>query len=194
MASGDRLPPSASRQQVSQQGNDVVIVLQKDNIPKRTPLGEAPAADNKVAQEALVPTPFIQSDAPELVAAAKKAIGGAKDVFSANTKLIQFVDKHMHKEYVPAYSNALEAFKTARGDCTEHSVLYVALARALNIPARVAVGIAYWAQAMVSAGMHGPRFGPAINGLPSIPPGTNPLPTLPISSWPMATPPSRHAS
>ena len=142
---GEHLPPVSSRQQVTQQGNDAVILLQKDAIPKRIPLNQAAAHGDKVVQDALLPTPFIQSDAPELVAAAQKAIGGAKDVFSANTKLIQFVDKHMHKEYVPAYSNALEAYKTARGDCTEHSVLYVALARALNIPARVAVGVAYWA-------------------------------------------------
>ncbi len=142
---GDRLPPKSSRQQVAQQGNEVVIMLQKDGMPKRIPLGQAPAAGDQAASEALLSTPFIQSDAPELVAAAQKAIGGAKDVFSANTKLIQFVDRHMHKEYVPAYSNALEAFNSARGDCTEHSVLYVALARALKIPARVAVGVAYWA-------------------------------------------------
>ena len=40
--------------------------------------------------------------------------------------------------------SALEALESGRGDCTEHSILFVALARALGIPARVAVGIAYW--------------------------------------------------
>jgi transglutaminase-like putative cysteine protease len=45
---------------------------------------------------------------------------------------------------VPAFSNALEALHTGRGDCTEFSVLFVALARAAHIPARVAVGVAYW--------------------------------------------------
>ena len=43
-----------------------------------------------------------------------------------------------------AFSNAMEALKSRRGDCTEHSVLFVALARAAGIPARTAVGIAYW--------------------------------------------------
>lgn len=141
----DRLPPTSPRQRVAQDGNAVVIELSKDPIPKRAPLGHDVGTEDPAVKEALQPTAFIQSDAPELIAAAKQAIDGSKDVFSANTRLIQFVDKHMRKEYVPAYSNALESYKTARGDCTEHSVLYVALARALKIPARVAVGIAYWA-------------------------------------------------
>ena len=45
---------------------------------------------------------------------------------------------------MPSFSNALEVLQSERGDCTEHSVLFVALARALKIPARVAVGVGYW--------------------------------------------------
>ena len=59
-------------------------------------------------------------------------------------RLSHYVFTHVQDEYVPAYSNALEALESGRGDCTEHSVLFVGLARALGIPARVAVGIAYW--------------------------------------------------
>ncbi|HET6345030.1 MAG TPA: transglutaminase-like domain-containing protein, partial [Myxococcota bacterium] len=143
---GDALPPASSRQTVTQEAGAVTLALRKDPPPARQPLGqgvpEGPEA--RAVKEALEPTAFIQSDAPELVAAAKKAIGNAQDVFTASTRLVQFVVKHMRSEYVPAYSNALDSFKMARGDCTEHSILYVALARAVGIPARVAVGIAYW--------------------------------------------------
>ena len=51
---------------------------------------------------------------------------------------------HVKDEYVASFSNAMEALKSGRGDCTEHSILFVALARAVGIPARSAVGIAYW--------------------------------------------------
>jgi transglutaminase-like putative cysteine protease len=41
-------------------------------------------------------------------------------------------------------SNALEVFKSRKGDCGEHAALFVALARAAGIPARPVVGITYW--------------------------------------------------
>ncbi len=145
---GDSLPPASPRQVVRREQNAVRMVLTKDPLPRRTLLGKSAKGDAKPwpaeVMEALKPTAFIQSEAPELVEAARTAIGSSKDVFSASTKLVNFTYKHVRSEYVPAYSNALEAFQSARGDCTEHSVLFVALARAVGIPARVAVGIAYW--------------------------------------------------
>ena len=143
----DNPPPASARQKVTQNANTVTLVLSKDAPPQRTPLPAKPdinAAATAELRDALSPTAFIQSDAPELIGAAKKATAGSKDMFAASTKLVEFVYRHVHSEYVPAYSNALEAYQTARGDCTEHSVLFVALARAVGIPSRVAVGIAYW--------------------------------------------------
>jgi transglutaminase-like putative cysteine protease len=101
-------------------------------------------ANAQGVDEYLQSTAFIQSDAPGLVAAARKAVGDATDVATASERLVRFVATHVQDEYVPAYSNALDALNSGRGDCTEHSILYVALARALGVPARVAVGVAYW--------------------------------------------------
>ena len=39
--------------------------------------------------------------------------------------------------------SALEVLRTKVGDCNEHTVLFVAMARALGIPARINVGVAY---------------------------------------------------
>ena len=39
--------------------------------------------------------------------------------------------------------SALEVLKTRVGDCNEHTTLYVAMARSLGIPARIAVGLVY---------------------------------------------------
>lgn len=41
------------------------------------------------------------------------------------------------------YASASEVIQTLKGDCTEHSVLLVALCRAVGIPARAASGILY---------------------------------------------------
>ncbi|OFV87204.1 MAG: hypothetical protein A2V74_01545 [Acidobacteria bacterium RBG_16_70_10] len=39
--------------------------------------------------------------------------------------------------------SALEVLRTRVGDCNEHTALYVALARASGLPARIAVGLVY---------------------------------------------------
>jgi transglutaminase-like putative cysteine protease len=39
--------------------------------------------------------------------------------------------------------SALEVLRTRVGDCNEHTVLFVAMARSLGIPARVNVGVAF---------------------------------------------------
>jgi transglutaminase-like putative cysteine protease len=39
--------------------------------------------------------------------------------------------------------SAREVLRTKVGDCNEHTALYVAMARSIGIPARIAVGLAY---------------------------------------------------
>lgn len=135
-------PPASQRQAVSKVDKDIVLTLSREAAPKLPwHVGQRVTGANAVDLE---PTAFIQSDDPAIIAAAREAVGDASDVFTATTRLVHFVYGYIADEYVPAYSNALEALKSQRGDCTEHSVLFVALARALGIPARVAVGIAYW--------------------------------------------------
>lgn len=134
---GQQVPPSSDRQTVQPDGEQVLVSLERD----------APIAATEKPGDAadyLVATPFIQSDSEEIRSRAKEVVGDATDLPTQIERLTYFVYEHVRDEYVPAYSNALEALHSGRGDCTEHSILFVALARALGIPARVAVGIAYW--------------------------------------------------
>ncbi len=142
---GDLVPPTSERQRVEVRGDATVLRLTRDPHPPALTLAELRRTSGAATDEDLQATPFIQAHAPAIVAAAQEAIGDATDVFAATTRLVHFVAHHVRDAYVPAYSNAIEALESARGDCTEHAVLFVALARALGIPARVAVGIAYWA-------------------------------------------------
>ncbi len=139
---GDLLPASSPRQRVTREREEIVLELVRDAPPPRLTIAKL-AVSPAVAPD-LAPTAFIQSDAPKIIAAAKKAAGGATLVSDIIARLTSFVATHVRDEYVPAYSNALEVLESGRGDCTEHSVLFVALARALGLPARVVVGIAYW--------------------------------------------------
>ena len=93
--------------------------------------------------EFLKPSVTIQSDAPEIKARVKEAIGDEKDAVAATRKLVSWVFTVVEKQTTASYPNALDVLKTLKGDCNEHAVLFAALARAAGIPTRVAVGLLY---------------------------------------------------
>jgi transglutaminase-like putative cysteine protease len=86
---------------------------------------------------------FIESDAPEIVAEARKAAAGATDPRLISERLVRHVAALLEKKPTVSLPSALEVLRTGVGDCNEHTVLYVAMARALKVPARIAVGLVY---------------------------------------------------
>jgi transglutaminase-like putative cysteine protease len=70
------------------------------------------------------------------------------------------VYREIRKQPVVSVPNALDVLHQRVGDCNEHAILFVALARALGIPARQQAGIIYqegkffyhaWAQVHLGA-------------------------------------------
>lgn len=99
---------------------------------------EQPALDN------LKPSPIIQSDNPDIVAAAERVAGDLQDRWQAAVALERYVGGHITgKGYSQAFATAADVLESRKGDCTEHAVLLAALARARGIPARVAMGLVY---------------------------------------------------
>ena len=86
---------------------------------------------------------FIESDAPEIVAEAQKAVGGITGTRARAERLTRYVNALLDKKPTVSLPSAREVLRTKVGDCNEHTVLYVAMARALGIPARIAVGLVY---------------------------------------------------
>lgn len=86
---------------------------------------------------------FIQSDNPKVVARAKKVVGVETDAFKAASQLCHWVHENMRSTYSARMSNTLEVLENLEGDCTEHSVLFIGLARAAGIPAREVAGLVY---------------------------------------------------
>lgn len=92
----------------------------------------------------LAETPFVQTSDPRIVAMAKEAVGDEKDPLKAALRIQSFVRRKLvRKGYGVGFASAAEVAEKLEGDCTEHAVLCVALARASGIPARGVVGIAY---------------------------------------------------
>jgi len=93
--------------------------------------------------EALQPTSFCQSDVAEITAAAREIVAGERNAWRAAKKIAAWVRREMTPNYDVGFATAKETFVRRRGDCSEYTVLTVALCRAAGIPARAAVGIMY---------------------------------------------------
>jgi hypothetical protein len=94
-------------------------------------------------REELESTTFCQSDDPGIVATARDIIGEEKNAWRAAKKIAQWVDREMTANYDVGFATAAEILKNKEGDCSEHTVIMVALCRAAGIPSRAAVGLMY---------------------------------------------------
>ena len=93
--------------------------------------------------EYLAAEPMVQSDDPAIVRLADSLTAGADDAFEAATAIGEYVDLAVVNSATVSLPSAVEVLESRRGDCNEHTVLFVALARAAGIPARTCAGIVY---------------------------------------------------
>ncbi len=98
--------------------------------------GGAPAAE-------LEPTPLIQSDNERIREKALDVTDRTRDPAVAARRLNQWVYRAVRKEITPSIPSAIQVLDALRGDCNEHTVLYVAMARSIGLPARTAVGLVH---------------------------------------------------
>ncbi len=91
----------------------------------------------------LKPEAFIESDAPEIREEAEKAVRGVAGVRARAERLTRYVNALLEKKPTVSLPSALQVLRTKVGDCNEHTALYVAMARSIGIPARIAVGLTY---------------------------------------------------
>jgi transglutaminase-like putative cysteine protease len=91
----------------------------------------------------LEPEPLVQSDDPRLQAQARQIVGRTRRPDAAAELLTRWVHEHLQEEVTLGVPSALDVYASRRGDCNEHAVLFVALARAVGLPARTAAGLVY---------------------------------------------------
>lgn len=98
-------------------------------------------------RDALEPEPLIQSDDERILDLAQQATARRaqwrQDPKQVARQLTHVVYRMLTKRVTFSVPNAVQVLETRQGDCNEHTVLYVALARALGLPARTAVGLVY---------------------------------------------------
>jgi hypothetical protein len=128
------------------EGRTVTILSQQDRIPPSgylIPFEKSFPEMKDEFEKYLGPDVSIQSSHPKIREAAEEAAGGLDDAVKVAARLTRWVSEEVKDSMVVSIPSALEVLEKKRGVCREHTVLYVALARALGIPARMAMGIVY---------------------------------------------------
>jgi transglutaminase superfamily protein len=109
-----------------------------------------PVAAPPGEEESLAPSIYIQSDDPLIISLARDAVGSRTDAFEAARSLELWVKQNVEfKDLKTLFASAKEVAEKRVGDCTEHSVLLAALARAAGIPARVVSGLVWYRSSFV---------------------------------------------
>ena len=89
------------------------------------------------------PEKLVESDAPEIVSKSQSLTQDASNIHDKVARIYDFVVSYLHYEPQEDEKGALWALVNGAGDCSEYSYLFVALCRAVGIPARVNVGFGF---------------------------------------------------
>ena len=122
------------------------MIVRRESWDQLRPGYELPYKLMDLAPE-LTSEPLIQSDDPRIMRRARE-VTAARTQWSPDPKrvaaqLTNAVYNMLEKEVTISVPSAVQVLEARRGDCNEHTVLYVAMARALGLPARTAVGLVY---------------------------------------------------
>lgn len=106
-------------------------------------LNERPRNFRERFRNELAEEPLLQVNNRQITSLAVRIAGTQRDPRVVAELINRWVHDSIAKEITVTIPNALQVLTERRGDCNEHTQLYVALARAAGIPARVATGLAY---------------------------------------------------
>jgi len=115
--------------------------VENDVVEIRDPRSFQPGPADPDVSRYLSPESLIESTAPEIVTEAQNATRNASGDRARAERLTRHVNAILEKKPTVSIPSAREVLRTRVGDCNEHTVLYVAMARAIGIPARIAVGL-----------------------------------------------------
>lgn len=112
-------------------------------IETRGPMLALSAAPKGEVAKCLEPTPFIQCNDKKIIKLANEITAGSTDPWMKTEKLIKWVSENVRDMPTVSVPSALDVLASKEGDCGEHTILFVALARACKIPASEVVGLVY---------------------------------------------------
>ena len=102
-----------------------------------------PGPPDPEAKAYLAAEPLLESDDPLIRAEAEQAVRGVESDRNRVERLTRYVNGLLDKKPTVSLPSAREVLRTKVGDCNEHTALFVAMARSIGIPARIAVGLVF---------------------------------------------------
>ncbi len=132
-----KLPESHRQKIVARKGSTVVLDTRRDfALPKTAALSAAQRQKYTGATDKF-------SNAASIKALSQKILGKESNPLKKAALLQHWVFINLRKSMSNNADNALDVLQARAGDCTEHTILFVALARASGLPAREVNGIMY---------------------------------------------------
>jgi len=105
-------------------------------------------------QAALAVTSAIDAGDPAIVELARSVTQGESDPAARVERLVSWTYQNLDKHLSSNLTTASQVLAHKQGDCTEHALLFVALARAAGIPAREVSGLVYMGDRFQRFGWH----------------------------------------
>ncbi len=122
--------------------SDDLLVIKTEDISSFKYLTTIPNKGT-VVQEYSSPTNLIQSKNDKIIKLSKNIVGETTNPIDKVSLINSWIYNNLDKKPTISIPNALDVLKTKSGDCNEHSVLFTALTRSLDIPTKIILGIVY---------------------------------------------------
>ncbi len=124
-----------------QEGN-LISVFVPQNIGTYTlPYRHPSTMKGLSVDEELGSNALINTDNAEIISKAKEIIHGETDARKAAELLNDWVYTHVKGTFTVALPRSIDLLKNPQGDCKAHTILFTALARAVGLPAKMAMGV-----------------------------------------------------
>ena len=110
---------------------------------RQEPRSPMPITDSEFS-EFLKSTVYVQADDESIKKQAQEIVGSETNSWRAAVLICEWVhEKIWNKNLKVGFGSAKQTLESLEGDCTEHTVLFIALARAVGIPSRICAGLVY---------------------------------------------------
>ncbi|MDQ4080154.1 MAG: transglutaminase-like domain-containing protein [Gemmatimonadota bacterium] len=119
------------------------LSIRREALASLTPAYALPMRRGGRYEDALRPERLLQTEDSAIVMLAARIRGDTRNPRVAAERLARWVHDSLEKRISFSIPSATQVLRARAGDCNEHTQLYVALARAMGIPARAAAGLAY---------------------------------------------------
>lgn len=103
---------------------------------------------------ALATSASVDAGHPAVAQLARELTDGESDPARRVERLVDWIYRNLDKDLSTNLTTASQVLAVRQGDCTEHALLFVALARAAGIPAREVSGLVYMGDAIQRFGWH----------------------------------------